>query len=165
MHHPSCTHRRMPWFEQYFKTVEEPWKFIVSHQRGWDVKLPVFLPAYRASTHNTAGLTPSNPVFRRNSICPVTCYPVFPPARMYPQSASWQTLWIGYTTPTITPANIWSWPSTEWKLQATKMVMMYHPAALKESHLSFQPHGKAHTGSSPESTVWCTGFSDNIEWR
>jgi hypothetical protein len=30
-----------------------------------------------------------------------------------------QTLWTDYTTPTIMPANIWSWPATELKCTTT----------------------------------------------
>jgi hypothetical protein len=35
------------------------------HQRDWNTTLPIFLLAYRASTHDTTGLTSANPVFRR----------------------------------------------------------------------------------------------------
>jgi hypothetical protein len=74
---------------------------------------------------------------------------------------------------TITPANIGSWPVTEWKctmptwptLRATKRVTKCGctaQSALKEGHLSFNLHGRAHTGSL-ESTMWCTGFSDTLE--
>jgi hypothetical protein len=49
----------------YIKTVEEHLrKVVVSHQRNWDARLPIFLVAYRASTHDTMGLTPASQVFR-----------------------------------------------------------------------------------------------------
>jgi hypothetical protein len=50
---------------RYMKTVEEHMRKVVStHQRDWDERLPVFLLAYRASTHTT-GMTPTNMVFGR----------------------------------------------------------------------------------------------------
>jgi hypothetical protein len=35
------------------------------HQRDWDARLLIFLLAYRASTHDTTGLTPTSLVFGR----------------------------------------------------------------------------------------------------
>jgi hypothetical protein len=40
-------------------------KVVASHQRDWDARLHIFLLAYRASTHDTTGLTPANLVFGR----------------------------------------------------------------------------------------------------
>jgi hypothetical protein len=52
--------------ERYIKTVEvHLQKVVASHQRDWDARLPIFLLAYPASTHDTTGLTPANLVFRR----------------------------------------------------------------------------------------------------
>ncbi|PNF14662.1 hypothetical protein B7P43_G11732, partial [Cryptotermes secundus] len=52
--------------ERYVKTIEEHLRNVVaSHQRDWDEKLPLFLLAYRASTHDTTCLTPAGLVFRR----------------------------------------------------------------------------------------------------
>jgi hypothetical protein len=52
--------------ECYIKTVEEHLrKVVASHQRDWDKRLPPFLLAYRASTHDTTGLTPARLVFGR----------------------------------------------------------------------------------------------------
>jgi hypothetical protein len=52
--------------ERYIKTVEEHLrKVVASHHRDWDARLPVFLLAYRASTHDTTRLTPANLVFGR----------------------------------------------------------------------------------------------------
>jgi hypothetical protein len=52
--------------ELYIKTIEEHVrKVVASQQRDWDEGLPLFLLAYRASTHNTTGLTPASLVFRR----------------------------------------------------------------------------------------------------
>jgi transposase InsO family protein len=51
--------------ERYMKTVEHLRKVAASHQRDWDERLPLFLLAYRASTHNTMGSTPASLVFGR----------------------------------------------------------------------------------------------------
>jgi hypothetical protein len=50
--------------ERYVKTAEEHLRKVVStHQRDWDERLPIFLLAYRESTHETTGMTPANMVF------------------------------------------------------------------------------------------------------
>jgi hypothetical protein len=60
--------------ERYVKTVEELLKKVAStHQRDWDERLPIFLLAYWASSHETTAMTPANMVFGRNFPCPVTC--------------------------------------------------------------------------------------------
>jgi hypothetical protein len=52
--------------ERYVKTIEEHLRKVVStHQWDWDEMLPIFLLAYRASTHETSGVTPGSMVFRR----------------------------------------------------------------------------------------------------
>jgi hypothetical protein len=52
--------------ERYVKTIEEHLrKVVTSNQRDWDEKLPLFLLAYRASTHDSTGLTPASLVFGR----------------------------------------------------------------------------------------------------
>jgi hypothetical protein len=52
--------------ERNVKTVEEHLRKVVStHQRDWDERLPIFLLAYRASTHDTTFMTPANMVFGR----------------------------------------------------------------------------------------------------
>jgi hypothetical protein len=54
--------------ERYVKTIEEHLRKVVStYQRDWDERLPIFLLAYRASTHDTTGMTPANMVFGRAS--------------------------------------------------------------------------------------------------
>jgi hypothetical protein len=48
------------------KTVEEHLRNVVSaHQRDWDKRLPNFLLAYTASTHETSGTTPASMLFGR----------------------------------------------------------------------------------------------------
>jgi hypothetical protein len=52
--------------EHYMKTVQKHLRKVIStHQRDCDVRLPLFLLAYRASTHDTTGKTPVSMVFRR----------------------------------------------------------------------------------------------------
>jgi hypothetical protein len=52
--------------EHYIKTIEEHIrKVVASHQRDWDERLPLFLLAYRASTHDITGMTPASLVFGR----------------------------------------------------------------------------------------------------
>lgn len=51
--------------ERYVKTMEEHLRKVVSaHHRKWDQRLPILL-SYRASTHQTTGLTPANMLFGR----------------------------------------------------------------------------------------------------
>jgi transposase InsO family protein len=62
--------------ERYMKTIEEHLRKVVStHQRDWDERLPIFLLAYQASTHETTGMTPAKMVFRRELRLP--CDPMF----------------------------------------------------------------------------------------
>jgi hypothetical protein len=51
---------------RYVKTLQEHLRKVVStDQWDWDDRLPIFLFAYRASTHETTGMTPANMVFER----------------------------------------------------------------------------------------------------
>jgi hypothetical protein len=44
--------------ERYIETVEEHLRQTVeSHQRDWDARLPIFVLAYRATSHGTIDLT------------------------------------------------------------------------------------------------------------
>jgi hypothetical protein len=43
---------------------------VSTHQRDWDERLPIFLLAYRSSTHDTTGMTPANMVFGREPRLP-----------------------------------------------------------------------------------------------
>lgn len=51
--------------KSYVTTIEEHLKVVCTHERDWDERLPIFLLAYRASTHETTSMTPTNMVFRR----------------------------------------------------------------------------------------------------
>jgi hypothetical protein len=58
-----CTHRQMAC---YMKTIEDQLrKVILMHQRDWDERLPIFLLAKRASTHENTGSAPDSMFFRR----------------------------------------------------------------------------------------------------
>jgi hypothetical protein len=71
--------------ERYIKTVAEHLrKVVASHQRDWDARLPIFLLAYRASTHDTTGLTPANLVFGRELRLPSDLLFGTPPDRELP---------------------------------------------------------------------------------
>jgi len=68
--------------EHYMKTIEEHRRKVVStHQWDWDERLSTFLLAYRASTHETTGVTPSSMVFGRELRCPVISYSELPQTR------------------------------------------------------------------------------------
>jgi hypothetical protein len=52
--------------ERYIRTVQEHLrKAVASNQKAWDAKLPHFLLAYRASTHDVTGFTPASLLFGR----------------------------------------------------------------------------------------------------
>jgi hypothetical protein len=69
----------------YIRTVEEHiWKVITSHQRDLDVRLPIFLLAYRASTYDTTGFTPASLVFRRELWLPCDLLFGSPPDKEQP---------------------------------------------------------------------------------
>jgi transposase InsO family protein len=57
--------------ERYIKKVEEHLcKVVAFHQRDWDARLPIFPLSYRASSHDTTGLTPASLVFGRGTPTP-----------------------------------------------------------------------------------------------
>jgi hypothetical protein len=71
--------------ELYFKTIKEHLlKVVASNQRDWDEKLPLFLLAYRASTHDTTGLTPASLVFGRELRLPCDLLFGVPPVKERP---------------------------------------------------------------------------------
>jgi hypothetical protein len=58
--------------ERYINTLEEHLrKVVASHQGDSVARLPIFFHAYRAPTHNTTGLTPTNLVFGRELRLPI----------------------------------------------------------------------------------------------
>jgi transposase InsO family protein len=68
--------------ERYVKMIEEHLRKVVStHQRDRYEMLPIFLLAYRASTHETTGMTPSNIFSGENFAYPVTCCSELPQTR------------------------------------------------------------------------------------
>jgi hypothetical protein len=71
--------------ERYIKMIEEHLrKVVASHQRDWDEKLPLFLLAYRASTHDTTGFTPACLVFGRELRLPCHLLYGVPPDKERP---------------------------------------------------------------------------------
>jgi hypothetical protein len=71
--------------ERYIKTVEgQLRKAIASNQRDWDAILPIFLLAYRTSTHGTTGLTPASLVFGRELRLPLDLLFGAPPDKERP---------------------------------------------------------------------------------
>jgi hypothetical protein len=78
--------------ERYIKTIEEHLrKVVASHQKDWDEGLPLFLLAYRASTHDTTGLTPASLVFGRELQLPCDLLFGVPQTRKDPQRIMQQT--------------------------------------------------------------------------
>jgi hypothetical protein len=62
--------------ERCIRTAEEHLqKVVTSHQKDWGAGLPIFLLAYRTSTHDTTGFNPASLVFGRELRPP--CGPLF----------------------------------------------------------------------------------------
>jgi hypothetical protein len=62
---PPCTCNQMAWRRSIQNwSRNTPQKVMATQQRDWDIRLPIFLLAYRPST-STMGLTPENLTFRR----------------------------------------------------------------------------------------------------
>jgi hypothetical protein len=59
-------------------------KVVALHQRDWEARLPNFLLAYRASTHNTMDLTPDNQVLMRELCLPYDLLFGVPPNKEQP---------------------------------------------------------------------------------
>jgi Integrase core domain. len=57
--------------ERYTRTTKEHLRKVVStHQRDWDERLPIFWLTYRASTHETTGVTPASMVLGQELCLP-----------------------------------------------------------------------------------------------
>jgi hypothetical protein len=70
--------------EGYIKIIEEHLRKVVpAHQRDWDERLPILL-SYRASTHETIGLTPANMLFGRELRLPCDLLLGAPPDKEEP---------------------------------------------------------------------------------
>jgi hypothetical protein len=61
---PFCMHP-VRWHDgQYVKNVDKHLhKDVLAHQTDWDERPPIFMLAYRASTHNITGTMPVSMVF------------------------------------------------------------------------------------------------------
>jgi Integrase core domain. len=92
--------------ERYVKTIEEhPRKVVFNYQRDWDEWSPIFLLAFRKSTHETTGVTPTYiTVFGRELFLP--CGLMFRASPDKEQSMIMQlTLLNGYMTSTTSTAS------------------------------------------------------------
>jgi len=70
----------MEWWNRYVKTIEEHLRKVVfTYQRDWVERLRNFLLAYRATTHETTGVTPANMVFGRELGLPCDLIFLAPP--------------------------------------------------------------------------------------
>jgi hypothetical protein len=93
--------------ERYVKTDEEhPRKVITTHLKDWDEKLPIFLLAYAASTHETTGMMPTSMVFGRELSLPYDLFIRAPPNKEPSTTDYVWTSWIGCMTSIITPVSI-----------------------------------------------------------
>jgi hypothetical protein len=73
--------------QRYIKTMEEHLRKVeAAHQSDWDERLPLFLLAYRASTHDTTCLTPLRLVFRRELPLPCDLLLGAPPDKERPKT-------------------------------------------------------------------------------
>jgi transposase InsO family protein len=77
--------------ERYIKTKDYLRKVVASHQNDRDERLHLFLLAFRASTHDTTGLTPAKLVFGRELRLPCDLLFGVPQTRNYPQPIMRQT--------------------------------------------------------------------------
>jgi hypothetical protein len=92
--------------ERYVTTVEEHLRKVVSaYQRDWDEKLPIFLLAHTARTHEDKGVTPTSMVFGRELRRPDTLFGVIPDKEMS-LTDTWWTSQTGCMASTITSVNI-----------------------------------------------------------
>jgi hypothetical protein len=101
--HTTTLHPQSDGMEEgYIKTIEEHLrKVVATHQRDWDEALPLFLLAYRASTHDTTGLTRLAQCSGENFDCPATCCLECPQTRNDPHPIMRQSWWTSYTTSTF----------------------------------------------------------------
>jgi len=92
--------------ERYVKTIEEHLRKVVStHPWDWDGRLPIFLLAYRASTHETTGVTPSSMVFGRELHLPCDLMFGGPPHKEQSMQTIKLTLLNDYMISTTLPAS------------------------------------------------------------
>jgi hypothetical protein len=92
--------------ERYIKTIEKHLrKVVASYQRDWEARLPIFLLDYRASTHDSTGLTPARLVFGRE--LRRTCDLLFgaSPNKKRPTIDHAEDLWTIYTSSIVMSAS------------------------------------------------------------
>jgi transposase InsO family protein len=144
--------------ERYVKTIEEHFRKVDStHQRDWDEKLHILLLVYRASTHETNGVTPANMVFGRD---------LRPGVRgSYGQGAVDYSLYRRPCGTTTRYPPLYDQLANSAGFQLGDRVRLYRPTRRGEYRLSYRRAGKAPTSSSPGSTTSYNGFSDIPEQR
>jgi hypothetical protein len=92
--------------ERYIKTADvHIGKVVASHQGDWDEGLPLFLLTYRASTHDTTGLTPARLVFGRELRLPFDLLFGATPNKEGPTTDYAAELFHHLTTSTTIPAD------------------------------------------------------------
>jgi hypothetical protein len=73
-------------------------KVILTYQKVWHERLPIFLLAYRESTQKTTGTKHTSMVFRRELHLPCDMLSVAHPDKKQSQLTTWQTLQIRHTS-------------------------------------------------------------------
>jgi hypothetical protein len=82
-----CTGSQTAWWNTTSKRPSSTYeRFVASHRRDWDERLPIFLLACRASTNNNTGFTSASLVFRREHHLPCELLFGTPLTRNYTQS-------------------------------------------------------------------------------
>jgi hypothetical protein len=139
-------------------------KVFASHQRDWDERLPLFLLAYRASTHDTTGLTPARLVFGLELRLPCDLLFGAPPDKERPTTDHTAEL-VDHLL------DIHDYVRRHLKLDSDRMKTRhdklahcagYHEGtgcgsiaqpAGKRNHSNFDHHGMAHTNNHPKNDV------------
>jgi hypothetical protein len=144
--------------KSYVKTVEEHLrKVVASNQRDWDEKLPLFLLAYRAYTHDTTGLTPASLVFGRELRLPCDLLFGVPPDKERPTTDFAAELVDqlydihNYAQQNLKMASdrmkpLYDKLANSAGFQEDDRVWLYRPTRRKENRQNFNPRGKTSTG-------------------
>jgi hypothetical protein len=144
--------------KHYIKTVEEHLrKVITANQRDCNTRLPIFLLVYRASTHDTMGLTLASLVFWRQLRLPCNLLFGAPPDKEWPTIDHAADLvdhlynihnFVHQHLKLVSDhikTQCGRWPTLRATRRVTKCDSITQPA-WRGSHPSFNPCGRAHTG-------------------
>jgi hypothetical protein len=152
------------------KTVEEHLRKVVStHQRDWDERLPIFLRAYRSSTHDTTDMTPANMIFGRELCLPCDLLFGAPPDKEVNNGLCRRS---GGATTRHPPLRLATpeggqrphegplrSPGQFGRIPGRRQSGCTARPGPEEGHQCCSRHGKARTRSSPASTMLSTEFS------